>query len=151
MAKPEIGDIVEIPLSGGFAYGLYTHANRQFGALIRVFRGISPKRSHDLSRLVELPIQFSTFFPLSAAVKRHLVTLVGNISAPENLAKFPLFRDGVANPRTGKVDTWWLWDGEKEWQVHDLPSGFFDFPIREVINDTLLRKRIEEDWHPCRE
>ena len=73
---------------------------------------------------------FSTFFPLGAAVNRSIVSVVGNAPIPEKQKQFPLFRTGVADPKTKKVGIWWLWDGENVW------------------NDTLLVERIETGWTP---
>jgi hypothetical protein len=62
---------------------------------------------------------------------------------PAKLESFPIFRDGVADPRTGKIVNWWLWDGEREWLVGGLTDEQKKYPIREIVNDTLLMERIE--------
>ena len=60
------------------------------------------------------------FFPLLPAIKAGIVHVVGNEQVSEAFKTFPVFRAGVADPKTGKVATWWLWDGDKEWKVGAL-------------------------------
>ena len=91
---------------------------------------------------------FSTFFPLGAAVNRCIVSVVGNATIPEKQKPFPLFRNGVVDPKTKKVETWWLWDGEKEWCIGKLTKEQRRLPLNEVWNDTLLVERIESGWTP---
>jgi hypothetical protein len=54
----------------------------------------------------------------------------------------------VIDPSTGKVKVWWLWDGEREWQVGELTEEQRGLSFREVWNDTLLIERIESGWTP---
>ncbi len=60
----------------------------------------------------------------------------------------PTFRTGVINPKTGKVDVWWLWDGNREWKIGAISEEQRKFPIRGSWNDTLFIERIEEGWLP---
>lgn len=148
MAKLKIGDVVEISTSKGFAYAQYTHKHKQYGALLRVFGSIYNNRLADIKDLVnEKPI-FSCFFPLSAAVDQQIVSIVGNEEVPVDTQNFPIFRAGIINQATKKVDVWWLWDGEKEWKIGDLDSEQRKLPIRGIWNDTLLIERIESNWTP---
>ncbi|HEY2033334.1 MAG TPA: hypothetical protein VGH02_06565 [Rhizomicrobium sp.] len=144
MASPKVGDLVEIKIAKGFAYALFTHQHPQFGALLRVLVGQHKKRPPELVPLIAEPVQFSTFFPLNAAVARELVTIVANVGVPEKLSAFPIFRDGVEDPKSGKVETWWLWDGKKEWCVGPLTSDQSKMPIRQIVNDTMLQTMIEQ-------
>jgi hypothetical protein len=146
MAKPIIGDVVEIKTSKGLAYAHYTHQHKQYGALLRVFHGFHETRPVDFMKLVmHVPI-FSCFFPLNAAVERKIVSLVSNVTPSVEALTFPTFRAGIIDPATRKVGVWWLWDGEKEWKVGELTSVQRRFPIRGVWNDTLLVERIESGW-----
>src|SRR5580698_8667348 len=115
MIKPKIGDVIEIKVDSYFAYALYTHQHKMFGALIRVFERKFPARPNHFEALVDSAVLFETFFPLREAVRRGCVAIVANVAVPQNLRDFPLFRDGVRNPTTGKVAIWWLWDGVREW------------------------------------
>jgi len=151
MKRPKIGDIIEIPTRHGFAYAQFTHKHRMYGALLRVYNTIyQTKQSLDViqSAVNSREPDFSTFFPLGAAVNRSIVSVVGNAPIPEKQKPFPLFRGGVVDQKTRKVETWWLWDGENEWPIGELASEQKRIPIRGVWNDTLLVERIETGWTP---
>ena len=65
------------------------------------------------------------------------------------LQSFPLFRAaGIPDSRTWKVDTWWLWDGEKEWRVGAITEEQRKLPIRGIVNHEALVSYIERDWTP---
>lgn len=149
--KVQFGDIFEIKTSKGLAYAIYTHKHERppkFGAVIRVYDHLYKSRPHDVSEITKNPVRFVTFFPLQAAVNQGIFEIIGNVPIPEALKSFPIFRDGVADPKTKKVATWWLWDGEKEWQIGRLTPEQRNLPIRSVWNDTYLIERIEEGWRP---
>ncbi|KKQ94781.1 MAG: hypothetical protein UT18_C0007G0037 [candidate division CPR2 bacterium GW2011_GWC2_39_10] len=74
--------------------------------------------------------------------------IVGNEPVSEEFNKLPLFRARGGIDTDGKVVSWWLWDGEKEWKIGNLTPEQRKLPIREVINDTLLIERIESGWKP---
>ena len=98
--------------------------------------------------IIKDEVRFSNFFPLKAAVDQGIVKVVGNLPVSEELSQFPVFRAGVVDPSTGKVATWWLWDGESEVKIGRLSEEQKHFPIRGVWNDTLLIERIESNWTP---
>ena len=141
----KIGDIVEIITPKGFAYAQYTHKHPMYGALIRIIKGIYKEKPENLLDLLSNKFQFTTFFPLGVAVNQKLVTIVGNFPLPDKAKDFPVFKAGVQN-KNGVVETWWLWDGEKEWKIGDLTDEQKDYPLRGVINDTLLIERICNKW-----
>ena len=150
--RVRIGDIIEIRTSRGLAYAIYTHcqaAPPKYGAMLRVFEGFYKSRPQDLPALSVRPIQFTTFFPLQAAVSRRLVDAIGNVSVPEPLKPFPLFRCGASmDSTTQKVKTWWLWDGTSEWRVAALSADQRKLPIRGIWNYAYLVSRIEQGWRP---
>jgi hypothetical protein len=146
MKRPRLGDIIEIVTSKGLGYAQYSHKNLEFGSLLRVFVPIFRERPTDFSALIASEPGFLTFFPLGAAVNRGLVTVAAHAVLPLEAQTFPLFRCGFENPMTGKIDCWWLWDGEKEWRVGTLLTDQYRLPLREIINDTLLIERIETGW-----
>lgn len=148
MKKLQVGDIVEIATPCGKAYAQLINSHRQYGSLLRVLRGVHNDRPPDLNRLVAGETQFVVFFPLLAAVKARIVEIVGSEQVPEEFKPFPVFRAGVADPKTGKVATWWLWDGDREWKVGALNEELKRLPIRGVWNDTLLVERIVSGWTP---
>lgn len=146
MARPKIGDVVEIKTKKGLSYALYTHRHSRYGALLRIFDKQYDERPKDFGRVVEDRVQFSCFFPLGAAVRQKIVACVGNVVVPGALIPFPIFRDASVDYRTGKVAYWWLWDGEKAWQVDSLTPEQRHLPIKGIWNDTLLIERIEEGY-----
>ena len=114
-----------------------------------MFEELHPSRPDDLAAVVNGPIRFATFFPLQAAVKAKCVEVAGNVPVPSHLKSCPLFRAaGYINPATHRVEDCWLWDGDKEWRIGKLTEEQLRLPIRAGWNDTLLRERIEADWHP---
>lgn len=142
--RPKIGDVIEIVVGHGLAYAQYTHKHAAYGALLRVLPGVFPTRPGDLSWVELAEPQFLTFFPLAAACSRGLVQIVGTQNLSPEAQKFPVFRTS-AGTRKEKAP-WWLWDGSKEWRIGDLQPGMEKFPLRGVINDTLLVERITEGW-----
>jgi len=150
--KVKIGDIVEVQTSAGLAYALYAHRHSKppkYGAMIRVFQQIYASRPTDVAEVTTDRVRFTTFFPLQAAVDKHLVEIVGNVPVPEHLQTFPLFRvAGLANPQTKRVDNWWLWDGETEWRIGTLSQEQRKLQIRGVWNYTLLVEQIVHGWCP---
>lgn len=146
MARPKIGDVVEIDTGEGFAYAHYSHQHSMYGALLRVFADLKSERPTDLASLVAGRPTFQNFFPLAAAVNRRIVSIAGNVPLSEEAKRFPTFRAGVEDPATGRVALWWLWDGQKEWRVGPLTAELRPLPIRDVWNDTLLKERILSGW-----
>ena len=151
MKRIRFGDIVEFKTSKGLAYAIYTHRHDKpprFGAMIRVFDNVYQSRPERIEEVVDVPVRFTTFFPLQNAVNRGVATVVGHVAIPDALKAFPIFRSGTADPKTKRVDRWWLWDGEKEWEVGEITAEQRRLPIRSVWNDTFLIHRIEDGWRP---
>ena len=152
MAKRvQLGDVIEIPTAKGFAYAQCSHKHPRFGHLIRILPGFHQTRPASFGTFVKQKEQFVTFFPLGAAVHRGIFEIVTHEEIPEEAQAFPLFRDGVENPKTGRVNDWWLWDGQREWRVGDLTPEQRQLPIRAIWTDLLLIQRIEEGWTPSKE
>jgi hypothetical protein len=150
-AKAKIGAIVEIKTKLGNAYAQFSHyheAPPRYGALLRVLPGIFGKRPNDFKDLVGFKESFVIFFPLQAALNRRIVELVAQEPVPLYARAFPIFRDGISNPATGKVAQWWLWDGTREWKVEKLTDEQLDWPIRQICNDIALIQMIESGWTP---
>lgn len=145
--RVKIGDIIEIPTAKGLAYAQFTHKHKMYGALLRVLDELFESRPEYFVALVKRRHRFVTFFPLGAAVNRGIFSVVAHEEVPEEAKKFPTFRSGLED-RTGGVETWWLWDGEREWRVSTLTPEQRVFPILEVVNDTALVHMIESGWTP---
>ena len=146
--RPRVGDIVEIRTNAGTAWAQYTHQHPTFGAVLRVFKPDS-RQYDDLDRLARSPVQFTALFPLGAACRQGIARILGPALLPPDATKFPLFRAGTPDPRTGQVgENWWLWDGEREWRIGALGPEHRNLPVRELINDTLLVERATTGWTP---
>lgn len=142
-----IGDIFEIRTARGLAYAQYTHEHSsppRFGHLIRILPGFYDETPEMFDSLVQQPHVFMVFFPLNTAIRQGIVRRVANVPVPPNLREFPIFRAGIEDPSTGKVNNWWLWDGNKEWRVRSLTEEQKLFPIRQLVNDTMLIIMIEK-------
>lgn len=146
--KVQIGDIIEIPTKKGLAYAQYSHHHPRYGALLRVLNGFFNVRPVDCEIFVQKNENFFVFFPLQTAVDRGMFQVISNCPVPESSKLFPLFRTGSPDPTTGKVKIWWLWDGQKEWQVGQLSPEQRKLSIRGIWNDTILVERIESGWRP---
>lgn len=149
--RVKIGDVIEIVTERGLAYAQYSLRKEGYGALLRVLPGFHPTRPKEFSEIVNQKERFVTFFPLQAAISKIIFEVVANEELPEHATIFPLFRAAGFIDRAGKVHDWWLWDGERSWQVQTLTDDLRKLPIRSVWNDTLLIKRIADDWTPERE
>ena len=148
MGRIKLGDVIEIPTPKGLAYAHYVNRHDRYGALLRVFSRLHNERPAEVAQAVIGDVQFVCFFPLQAAVNQKIVIVLGNTPIPAEAAEFPVFRAGVVDPATGKVATWWFWDGDKEWRVGALSPAQRFMPIRGVWNDTFLIERIVSGWRP---
>ena len=146
MIKP--GDVFSIEVRGGKAYFQFINKNKTMSSLIRVLPGIHEQSSGDISDIAIQPTRFWTFFPVAESLKDSVIQKEGNYPIPVHAQKMPLFRTGVVNPETKRVETWWLWDGEKSWKAGNLTDDQRRLPIRGNWNDTLLKERIEQGWLP---
>ena len=142
----KIGDVLEILTSRGLAYAQYTNQIPKRGGLLRVIEGCYENRPSDLAALVKGDLQFETLFPVTAAVSRGIFAVVGNVQIPHDRQALPVFRSGMPPPGGGPIRNWWLWDGEREWQVGVLDPEQWKLPRSSIINDTLLVERIESGW-----
>ncbi len=147
--RPAVGDVVEVRTAKGLCYAQASHFHPRYGALLRAFPTFSAARPDDLAAVVAEREAFVLFFPLGAAVRAGRVEPVGRCDVPASARGFPTFRAGTPDPVTRKVETWWLWDGEREWRVGALTPEQRAFPIRGVWNDTMLVARLEAGWTPA--
>ncbi|MBN1189564.1 MAG: hypothetical protein JXA46_07425 [Dehalococcoidales bacterium] len=147
--RANIGDIIEIPTSKGFAYVQCTHQiEEEQIAVIRVLDGFFKNRPIDFNELAYNKHKFITIFPLDLAVKQNIFVVVGHVAVPKEAQKFPLFRAAGGIDRNGNVINWWLWDGIKSWRVDKLSPEQYKLPIKSIPNDTALIEMIEEGWTP---
>jgi len=148
MRRLKLGDIVEIATGSGLAYAQYTQKHSQYGVLITIFPGLHSDRPQSFEDITRKGRQFECFFLLGLAVRRGYVSIVGNLPVSAPLATFPLFRTGIIDPSSGKVPTWWLWNGESEWPVGQLTAEQKTLSILGIWNHALLVERIEDGYTP---
>ncbi len=147
--RPRPGDVIEIETPRGLAYAQYAHKHATHGALLRVLPGLFESRPTDFSEMVQQAERFLAFFPLGAACNRGIVRVVAEERLPLSARTFPVFRHGLADAN-GHVKLWFLWDGQREWQVEKLSPEQRKLPLQPgVWNDTLLIERIVSDWSPA--
>jgi hypothetical protein len=145
-----IGDVVEIATSKGLAYAQVTHKHSQrhsaYGPLLRIVPGFFTKRPERLEELVRKQPAATMFCALRAAVKSGVCELVGNVPVPTDAKTFPVFRASSDDPGLDSPKNWWFWDGEKTWSVGKITPEQRRMPLREIVDGTLLRERIEAGW-----
>ncbi len=146
--KRLIGSVVEIPVTRGFSYAICTHKHPTYQYLLRVFSSTYSSRPEDLSQVVSGDVQFSAFFSLNAAVRRKIFEIVGKVEVPEALREFPVFRTGMADRDTKKVNCWFLWDGENFTKIGALSEEIRKIPLRGVYDEVILVSRIESGYRP---
>ena len=138
MARPKIGDICETEARGRLLYVQLTHRHPEYGELIRVLAGPHDERPADLPALAREPDLWRGFYPLNAAVRQKLMTVVAHALVPPERVEFPTFKSDVRDPRTDEIAHWWLWDGEREWRVNTLTPEQQDFPNHGIVNHVYL-------------
>jgi hypothetical protein len=147
--RPRIGDVVRITSRDGAAFAQYTHKSEEFGALVRVL-GPAPtisKRVDDPVAIAAGPTQFVTFFPLGAACHRGIAQVLGSAPIPKEFHEFPRFRQALRlDPRSTAPCNWMIWDGREEWVIPRLNEEQRRYPIRSIVNDTLLVERALSGW-----
>ena len=144
----KLGDVVEISTRDGFVYMQYTHRHKQYGYLVRVFVGEYGARPVDFDDVTSSEVRFPALLPLQTLVNKGIFEVVGNEQVRLDLAEFPMFRAGIPSPSSKRVENWWLWDGECEYPLGELTDEQKCLPIRGIWNDTMLIRRIEENWRP---
>ena len=138
-----IGDVLEIRADSGYAHAQITHDVPQWGQLLRVLRGMHQQHQGDAATLAAEPLLFWQLFPARQAVRSKIMTIVGEAPIPFEARAFPLFRAEGGTTRTGEVLNWWLWDGKIERPVGALTEALAEMPVRDIVNDTELIRRIE--------
>ena len=142
--SPKLGDVVELKTSDGFAYVQYTHEDPTYGELVRVLPEVYEARQDPrvVATLVAEKTVFHSFVFLEESLKEpRLARVIGNFPIPRHAKAFPVFRTGLPNPRTGEVEDWVLWDGNRHWPVGALTVDQRKLPVRTI----LLLEDVAED------
>lgn len=143
-----LGDVIEIHSKKGYSYAQCTHRDKFYGPLLRIIPGFHKRPLLDLGALEFAIESYYVFLFWNKDIDHKIVHKVGRTRVPNRCLEFPLFKAGNADPKTGKVSTWWLWDGKKEWRVGSLTKQQKELPLCETWNFLLLLERIEANWHP---
>jgi hypothetical protein len=146
--KIKIGDVFELRTGKGLAYAQCTHHHDEYEHLVRVLPGFFTKRPRGFQELVGQPTRFCTFVALQTAVNKKAIEIVANEAVPPEAQTLPRFRNGVPNKTTNKVDTWWLWDGERQWLVGILSEEQRRLPILGTVTEERLIEQIVSGWTP---
>lgn len=143
--RPRIGDVVEIVTKDGAAFAQYIHQHGDFGEVLRV---LGPADSDsDSQRVASRPTQFVTFFPLGAACRRGIARILGPAAVPPDFTEFPSFRQALRlDPQSAAPCNWLLWSGADERIVAELTAEQRRWPIRAIMNDTMLVHRVLTGW-----
>jgi len=101
----------------------------------------------DPSEIAGRSTQFTTFFPLGAACRRDIARIVGLAAVPKECQAFPSFRQALRlDPFSRAPCNWLLWDGMEERIVPALDEQQRRYPIRAIMNDTLLVQLAMSGW-----
>lgn len=147
--KIKLGDIVEVPLTRGFAYVQYVYCDKKsHGDLVRVFPGKFNKRAKSLDDVVSQQDLYCCFFPVTKAVQLELVEVVGSADIPRRYRKLPASKVYFENIETGEK-TWFIFDGKgQRRKTERLSTEEKKYPMRQVLSIQVLVERIENDWLP---
>ena len=143
-----IGDVIEIDTRQGLAYAHYSHKNKKWGDLLRVFNRRYSERPADFTSAMSSDPSFLVFFPLGGMINRGIVSIAGHVPLTVDAQVFPRFREGIPSADTGKVETWWIWDGERSHRVGNLTDEIRALSPLGVCNDTYLIAKILKDYTP---
>jgi hypothetical protein len=162
-ALARVGDLLEIPVRGGYAYGLISHDHSTapcWGPLLRVFRGVRKRRATSFARLLRGDIQFNAFTLVTEGLRRGMWSLVDNVAVPEPLRMFPPFKRQLRRAKSaGSLEmvhrSWLLWTGAIDskgdvefFLLDQLPSEYVNASIKEVMLPEKVITRIESGWMP---
>lgn len=131
-----------MPIEGGHLVGLYTHERPPDGSLIWVaewtFR--QPPTVDEVAGIDRW--RWPVFFPVAAAIRRRIVTPIGNIPIPSALVTLPTMRSG------DRHIGWVAWDLGRGSDRNLGPTTDKSLPILQAVNDTALRWMVEANWRP---
>jgi len=146
--RPKFGDGLEIPTPKGFCLPPVCESRFIAWSIDSCASWFFLKRPENFSSIVLQQEQCFTFFPVSAAVNRGIVTIMANEAIPESARKMPVLRTPGGIDKRGKILNWWILDGESKQLVSELSAEQKNLSIASVMNDTMLVHRIVEGWSP---
>ena len=148
---PQIGDVIEITTSHGFAYAQFTHEIPLHGQLLRILPRLYVTRPADLASLVQQRERYVTFYALRMAFHyvNIEVAIVGRFEIPERNRPVPLFRSPPLEPREpGEPPYWTLWDAQRQWRVDRLTEAQRSLPVDGEPPTEVFLDQIVSGWSP---
>ena len=135
----DIGLAFYLVCDRGFAVGVCTHKHARLGHLIWLAEPFFDDEPSMATAEAIGDWRWPVFYPLGAAVRRRLVTRLGRLELPPELADFPKMRSG------GGAQPW------MEFQ-HSLALGPTTtdrtLPIAMIVNHEMLKEMLVTDWQP---
>jgi hypothetical protein len=152
--KVRIGDIFEIHVSDGYAYGqsiFYHKTPPRYGWFVRVFLGIHKTPEQDIKKICQKPTQFVSFFLLDHYIKTKEAIIIGNMPVPsEYQALPPIFKKFFIMNKSwylSRIDGGKLSNGANSELIGKvLPDNYRNLPYGNVLYYEQLVKRIEIGW-----
>jgi hypothetical protein len=152
--KIRIGDIFEIHVSNGYAYGqaiFYHKIPPRYGWFVRVFLGIQKTPEQDIKKICQKPTQFVSFFLLDHYIKSKEAIIIGNASVPsEDQTLPPIFKKFFIMNKSwylSRIDGGKFSNGaNSEFIGKVLPDNYRNLPYGNVLYYEQLAKRIEIGW-----
>jgi hypothetical protein len=126
----------------GFAVGVVTHVIPKLGSLIWIAKPTFEEEPglDEVSSIHRW--RWATFFPVDAAIRRKLITPIGEVAIPEGLRPFPPMRSGT------KQQGWQMVSFHERGSQPLGPATDPSTPIYQVVNDTRLKEMIVSGWRP---
>ena len=147
--KIQLGDVFEILTPRGCAYIQYVKYHDELGELVRVLLPVLEHRPERFDDIVADGERFITFFPLRYAQSRRIVEWVASEAVPERYETWPSMRaPGRVDPKTHRIETWWIWDGTQSTHVNELTHAEAQLSWKAIMNDTAIVDKIMSNWRP---
>lgn len=144
-----VGGVFEIQTSLGLSYAQCTHIHPDCADVLRIFSGFFTVRPSDVLAIVDGEVLYTVLCPVAASLKAKMMERVGNSPVRADLLPFPKFRNGVNDPKSMKVEQWWIWDGKEERLVGPLSEDDQKkYPRLLVRNIASIKSLIQGEDHP---
>jgi hypothetical protein len=143
--RPRPGDLLRVQVDDGAALLHYLGKHPEYGDAVRVLRSDSfPQGASDREAL--LATGYVTFYPLMAAARQGLVSVVGHC---DSTVKIPatLRRPGWRG-KDGTVHAWVIEHDGRDVLTRSLTEEQRALPIAAIWNHEMLCLRIREGWRP---
>jgi hypothetical protein len=125
-----------MPTSSGFAVGLATHDVARIGTVVWIAAPTFDEEPSVAEVEEVCEWRWPIFFPLNAALRRKIVTKIGHVAIPDEMATMPVLRSG--NRKIGwRLSRFRNTDAATQELLG--PATDPATPIYRIVNDTRLR------------